>query len=83
MGMHRCVVGTESILVVAVVDSDFDTDAGVDEPDYSRWDTDVVGVAPIGRTGKPSNSYESTCLCSKQEQKRKAYPATSVTKPPP
>jgi hypothetical protein len=55
--MHRCVVGTESIFVVAVVDSDFDTDAGVDEPDHSGRDTNVVGVAPIGCTGKPSNSY--------------------------
>lgn len=55
--MHRYVVGTESILVVAVVDSDFDTDNGVDEPDHSRLDTNVVGFAPIGRTGKSSNSY--------------------------
>jgi hypothetical protein len=50
-------VGTKLVLVVAVVDSDFDTDAGVDEPDHSRCDTNVVGVAPIGCTGKSKKMY--------------------------
>lgn len=51
-GMHRRVVGTETVVVVAVVDSNFDADAGVNEADYGRWDTDVVGVAAIGSAGK-------------------------------
>jgi hypothetical protein len=51
------VVGTESVLVVAVVNGHFNADAGVDEADHGRWNTDVVGVATIGSAGESEGIY--------------------------
>jgi hypothetical protein len=51
-GGGGCVVGAEAVLVVAVVDSDFDGDGGVDEADDGGGDADEVCVAAVGGAGK-------------------------------
>lgn len=50
--MHRGVVGTQSVLVVAIVDGNLDTDTGVDQANDCRRDTDEVGVSPVSGTCK-------------------------------
>ena len=50
--VHWGVISSESVLVVAVVDGDLDTDAGVDQANDGGWDTDVVGGPSVGRAGK-------------------------------
>lgn len=47
-GLDGCVVGTETILVVAVVDADLDRDGGVNEANDGGGDTDEVGVSAVG-----------------------------------
>jgi hypothetical protein len=51
-GVHRGVVSSESVLVVAVVDGDLDADAGVDQANDGGGDTDVVGGPSVGRACK-------------------------------
>lgn len=46
--MNWSVIGSETVLVIAVVDGDLDGDTGVDEADDGGWDPDEVGVASIG-----------------------------------
>jgi len=48
--VHRCVVCTQTVLVVAIVDGDLDRDRGVDQSNDSGWDTDVVGVSSVRST---------------------------------
>ena len=50
--VHRGVVRSETVLVVAVVDSDLDTDAGIDQANDGSWDTDEVGVPSVGGASK-------------------------------
>lgn len=50
--VHWCVVGTESVLVVAVVDGDLDADTGVDEANDSGGNANVVGRPSVGRASK-------------------------------
>jgi hypothetical protein len=50
--VHRSMVSSKSVLVVAVVDGNLDTDTGVNEANDCGWDTDVVGGPSVGRTGK-------------------------------
>jgi len=54
--VHWGVVGTETILVVAVVDGDLDGDGSVNETNDGGWNTDVVGVAAVGSTGESGTS---------------------------
>jgi hypothetical protein len=51
-GVHWGVVGSQSVLVVAVVDSDLNTDAGIDQTNDGGGDPDVVGGSSVGRTSK-------------------------------
>lgn len=46
-------VGTESVLVVAIVDGDLNADTGVDETNHGRRNTNVVSVTTIGSAGEP------------------------------
>lgn len=46
--MDGSVVGSETVLVVAVVDSHFNRDRGVNQPNYSCQDADKVCVAAVG-----------------------------------
>jgi hypothetical protein len=46
-------VGSETVLVVAVVDGNLDGDGGINEADDGGGDADEVGVAAVGRTCKP------------------------------
>lgn len=51
--VHGCMVGTQSVLVVAVVDTDLDADTGVDQTNDGGGDTDVVGGSSVCSTSKP------------------------------
>jgi hypothetical protein len=51
-GVHRSVVSSKSVLVVAVVDSDLDTDASVDQANDCCWNADVVGGPTVSRASK-------------------------------
>jgi hypothetical protein len=46
-GVHGGVIGSEPVLVIAVVDGDLDADAGVDQADDGGWNTDVVGCSSV------------------------------------
>jgi len=61
--VHGGVVGSETVLVVAVVDGDLDRDGGVNQTDDGGRDTDEVGVAAVGGTGE-SKAKVSKCLVS-------------------
>jgi hypothetical protein len=49
-------VGSKSVLIVAVVDSNLDTDTSIDEANNGSRDTDKVGVPPVCRTSKSKMS---------------------------
>lgn len=51
-GVHWCVVGTQAVFVVAVVDSHLDRDRGVDQTNDGSGDTDEVGVSAVRSTSK-------------------------------
>lgn len=55
-GVHWGVVCTQTVLVVAVVDGDLDTDTGIDQANDCGWDTDEVCVSPVGGTRKSKRS---------------------------
>lgn len=65
--MHGCVVGAESVLVVAIVDGDLDADTGIDESDDGGWDTNEVGVAAVGGTGK-AGTYALAIQSEQQDE---------------
>lgn len=67
-GMHRSVVSTEPVLVVAIVNGDLDTDTGVNETNDSCGNADVVGVPSIG-SARESREAELVLL-SKRFQAR-------------
>lgn len=48
--MHGGVVGTQAVLIVAVVDSDLDTDTGVDQANDCGGNSDEVGVTSVRST---------------------------------
>lgn len=50
--VHGCVVGTETVLVVAIVDGNLDRDRSIDQTNNGGWDTDVVGVASVRSTSE-------------------------------
>lgn len=61
--VHGCMVGTESVLVVAVVHSYLDADAGVNQADDGCWDANVVRVATISGTGKSVKMLDVPSRC--------------------
>ena len=50
--MHWCVIGTESILIVAIVDCYLDRHRSVYQANDSGRDSDEVGVPAIGGTSE-------------------------------
>ena len=46
---------SESVLVIAIVDSDLDRNTGIDQTNHRGWNADVVGVSSICRTCKTGN----------------------------
>jgi len=46
-GLDGCVVSTETVLVVAVVNGNLDGDGGINETNDGGGDTDVVGVSAV------------------------------------
>lgn len=51
-GVHGSVVGTQTVLVVAVVDGDLDGDGSVNETNDGGRNTNVVGVSAVGGTSE-------------------------------
>lgn len=54
-GVHGSVVGTQTVLVVAVVDGNLDRDRGINQTNDSGGDTNEVGVSAVGSTGETVN----------------------------
>lgn len=50
--VHGCVVSTETVLVVAIVDGNLDRDRSIDQTNDGGWDADVVGVASVRSTSE-------------------------------
>jgi hypothetical protein len=46
------VVRSETVLVVAIVNGDLDTDTGVDQANDGGRDTDEVGIPSVGSASK-------------------------------
>jgi hypothetical protein len=55
-GVHGCVVGSQTVLVVAVVDGNLDTDRGIDQTNDGCGDTDIVGGPAVGCASKSKAS---------------------------
>jgi hypothetical protein len=60
-----CMVGTETVLVVAVVDADLDGDGSIDQADDGGRNADEVGVAAVGGTGKSGNWLARFLTCQR------------------
>jgi 16S rRNA C1402 (ribose-2'-O) methylase RsmI len=50
--VHGGVVRSETVLVVAVVDSDLDADTSINQANDGSWDTDEVGVPSVRGASK-------------------------------
>lgn len=61
-GVHRSVVGTETVLVVAVVDGDLDRDGGIDQTNDGGGNTNVVGVTAVGGASKTARKVSQSVL---------------------
>jgi len=54
-GVHGSMVGTKTVLVVVVVDTDLDRDGGVNETNNGGGNTDEVGVSAVSSTSESVN----------------------------
>lgn len=52
--MHRCVVGSEAVFVVAIVDGNLDRDGCVDQTNDGGRHSNEIGVPAIRRTREPA-----------------------------
>jgi hypothetical protein len=52
-GMNRRVIRPQPILVVAIIDRDFDGHRGVNQANDGSWDSDEVRVSAVRRASKP------------------------------
>lgn len=77
--MDGSVVGSEAVLIVTVVDSHFNSDRGINQPNYSCQDADKVCVAAVG-SARELGKRQSVLA---GYRKRSNHPATSLTSPPP
>lgn len=50
--VHRCMVSTQPILIVAIIYSDLDRDRGVNQTDHGGRNANKVGVPAVGRASK-------------------------------
>ena len=64
-GVRGSVVGSETVLVAAVVDGDLDRDGSVNETNDCGGDADVVCVAAVSSTSKASNVSDETTTDNK------------------
>jgi hypothetical protein len=64
-GVLGCVVGTETVLVVAVVDTDLDRDGSVNQTNDGGGNADEVGVAAVGSARKSGNWLARFLTCQR------------------
>lgn len=79
-GVDWCVVGPESVLVISIVDCNFNGNGGIDQSNDGGWDSNEVAVSSVCCTSK-SGSIVSQMI--KDKPRDGTHPATSVTSPPP
>lgn len=53
-GVDRCMICSQAVLVVAVIDSNLDRHRGVNQANDSGWYSDEVGVPAVGGTSEPA-----------------------------
>lgn len=84
-GVRRSVVSAEAVLVLAVVDGHLDGDGGINQTYNGGGNTDVVCVAPVGGTREAKREHlgQLSSPDGLHGGGGEAYPATSVTRPPP
>lgn len=66
--VHGSMVSSKTILVVAVVDSNLDTDTSIDQTNDRRGNANVVGVPAVRRTSK--SAYLMLTLLNNGKQAR-------------
>lgn len=89
-------IGSEPVLVVAIVDGNLDRHGRVNKPNDSGWDSDIVGVSAVRSASEPIDQGSITCSYRYKAKDMYGpeclevilaggsfYPATSVTNPPP
>ncbi len=54
-GMYRGMIGPQTVLVISVVDGNFDGNRGVYQANYRRRDADEIRVSTVRRAGKPTS----------------------------
>ena len=54
-GVHRCMICAQSVLVVSIIDRNFDGDRSINQANNRRRDADIVRVPTIRRTSKPTS----------------------------
>ena len=64
-GVLGCVVGTETVLVVAVVDTDLDGDGSVNQANDGGGNADEVGVAAVSSAGKSGKWLARFLTCQR------------------
>jgi len=79
-GVDGCVICTQPVLVVALIDGYFDRDRRVDQADHSGGDSDEVGVAavcnacePVDHGQYPSSPNSGQSLPSHVSDKSTSY----------
>lgn len=67
-GVHRGVVSSKAVLVVAIVDSNLDTDTSIDQTDDSGGNSDEVGIPAV--CGASKSKYHWLTLPRQGNQAR-------------
>lgn len=58
--MHRCVISTQAVLIIAIVDSNLDRHGSVDQTNHRGRHSDEIGVPAVGGTSESASVIVST-----------------------
>ena len=53
--MHRCMIGTKAVFVIAIVDGHFDGDRGVNKTNDRGWYANEVGAPAVCSTSESAD----------------------------
>ena len=69
--MDRCMICSQAVLVVAVIDSDFDGYRGVNQANDGGGYSDEVGVPAVGGTSETTSDHSCQYMHNKGETIRR------------